>query len=148
MGLNRVLTTVDWPRETLATEGPARGVPVFEDASCTACGDCLTSCPASCIILEEGWTFLVVDGGACVRCGRCVIACGEEAISLTGATDLAAYSRHDLVMDEYPSEERALGPSPSGIYRMAVARDGGNTVEPARLLEERESILVRRHRGD
>ncbi|UCC94115.1 MAG: hypothetical protein JSW25_05495 [Thermoplasmata archaeon] len=144
MGLSRPLATVDWPRESLGSEGPDRGVPEFDVDSCTACGDCVITCPADCIILEETWLLPVVDGGACVRCGRCVVACGEEAVALTGARDLAAYSQHDLLMDERPAGERALDLSPSRIYRMAVTGGDGAPVDPATLLDAREGTLRRR----
>jgi formate hydrogenlyase subunit 6/NADH:ubiquinone oxidoreductase subunit I len=144
MALRRGLSTIDWPREVLATEGPARGVPEFDRASCTACGDCLPSCPARCLILEKDSPYPVVDAGACVRCGRCVVACGEESISLDGSGDLAAYSRQDLVLDGTPAEEREVGPTPSRIYRRTVVSGGGARVEPRRLLEERASALLGR----
>lgn len=144
MALRRDLSTIDWPSEVLTREGPDKGVPAFDAASCSACGDCVPSCPAACISLDEGWTLPVVDAGACVRCGRCAVACGEGAVSLTREGELAVYSREDLVMDGTPTKEVDVGPPPSHLYRLFVRGKGKAMVEPSRLLEERSSALLRR----
>ena len=144
MALRRDLSTIDWPSEVLKREGPDKGVPVFDAASCSACGECVPTCPATCISLDEGWTLPVVDAGACVRCGRCAVACGEGAVSLTREDELAVYSREDLVMDGTPTKEVDVGPPPSHLYRLFVRGKGKAMVEPSRLLEERSSALLRR----
>ena len=141
MALRRDLSTIAWPGEVLVTEGPDRGYPIFDSATCSACGDCLGVCPAGCLVLESEWSLPVVDAGVCVRCGACAVMCSEDAISLTGEGNLAAYARQDLVMDGTAPAEVAVGPSPSRIYRMSV--DGRNRVEiaPSVLLKRRSSEL-------
>lgn len=147
LALGRDIATVDWPRETMAPDGPPNGVPLFDIGPCTICGDCIAACPSRCISLEEGAEAPIVDAGVCIRCGRCVEACNEGAVTLEGDGTLAAYSRADLVMDGDPPEEVALGPPPSRIYRMAVDGRARARVEPRRLLEDRSSALLRGRRG-
>jgi len=143
MALGRGMSTIDWPREVLVNDGPGRGVPVFDTASCTSCGDCLRVCPAACLTLEEGGTP-VVDAGPCVGCGLCGIACGEDAISLADNRDIAAYSREDLVMDGAVAPVALLGPAPSRLYRISVDGRDRTTVEASRLLDERAAVLLRK----
>jgi formate hydrogenlyase subunit 6/NADH:ubiquinone oxidoreductase subunit I len=141
MALGRDLATVAWPEERLVREGPARGVPVIDRATCTACGDCVDACPSGCLSLVEGMEVPLVDAGACVRCGRCVIACGEEAVSLAGPDDLASYSRSDLVLDGSAPREVEMGPAPSRLYRTSVGQGSGRRVGPGQLLERRSREL-------
>ncbi len=57
--------------------------------ACTACGDCLTTCPYDAISMtEEGdrhWA--VISAAGCKGCGGCVPMCPESAIDLLGYTD-------------------------------------------------------------
>jgi formate hydrogenlyase subunit 6/NADH:ubiquinone oxidoreductase subunit I len=146
LALRRGLSTIEWPAQAMASEGPERGVPVFDPSSCTACGDCVGTCPAECIALEDGWPVPVVDAGTCTRCGLCIAACEERALTLAGPPHLAAYSREDLVMDGNPAKEVDVGPAPSRLYRASVRGVGRSWVEPSRLLEERSEALLRRGR--
>ncbi len=141
LALGRDLSTVAWPEDRLVREGPDRGVPAIEAASCTACGDCVAACPSGCLTLEEGMESPLVDAGTCVRCGRCVEACGEEAVSLTGPADLASYSRGDLVLDGIALIQVDMGPAPSRLYRTSVGPGSGRRLEPGELLELRSREL-------
>ena len=141
-------STVDWPRERLAPLGPARGAPAFDAGACTACGECVAACTARCIELPEGAMVPRTDAGACVRCGQCVSACPEGAVALSGPSELAAYAREDLRLG--PGEApraRAVGPSPSWVYRLAIGQGRARRVAAARLLERRSEALRRRARS-
>ncbi len=61
---------------------------VYAD-QCTACGDCLTTCPYDAIKMAEGGDrhFAVIDAASCKGCGGCVPYCPENAIDLLGYTD-------------------------------------------------------------
>jgi heterodisulfide reductase subunit A len=64
-------------------------VAVVDAAACTACGDCLTSCPYDAISMGEtgaGHAALISPTG-CKGCGGCVPICPENAIDLLGYTD-------------------------------------------------------------
>lgn len=135
--------TVDWPMVGLEAEGPPRGVPVIDGERCTGCGACMGTCPAKCLTVDvdEEASVPVVDAGQCVRCGLCVMACEEEAVSLTGPSDLAAYDRADLVLDGDPPGERGMGRPSSSLYRRAVDDRGRPMVRPPDLLEDRSRSL-------
>lgn len=135
------VSTVAWPEERLAREGPPRGTPLVEEGSCTGCGDCGEACPSRAMTIPEGGRVPVLDAGMCVGCGRCVGACPEGAVVLGGREDLAAHGRGDLVLDGRPPLARHVGPPPSRLYRRAVARDGRTLTSPEALLRRRERDL-------
>jgi heterodisulfide reductase subunit A len=64
-------------------------VATVDAVACTACGDCLTTCPYDAISMaEEGDRhFAVVSPTGCKGCGGCVPVCPENAIDLLGYTD-------------------------------------------------------------
>ena len=141
LAMGREVTTVDWPLERLAAEGPACGVPVIDTAACTSCGDCIGPCPSACLHMPEDGGIPIVDAGPCARCGLCVTVCGEDAVSLSGPQELATYTREGLVMDGNPPEEMELGQAPSGLYRLATASPSDGPVPPEDLLERRSRSL-------
>jgi formate hydrogenlyase subunit 6/NADH:ubiquinone oxidoreductase subunit I len=139
--LRRGTSTVDWPRERLHREGPARGIPVLDADACTSCGACAVACPAKCIGMSEGSRVPVVDCGPCVRCGKCVTACKEGALALSGQEVVAVYSRGDMETDGRPPEARDASGRPGKLYRMAIDSDGARAVDRADLLEARSRQL-------
>jgi heterodisulfide reductase subunit A len=64
-------------------------VAVVEPAACTACGDCLTTCPYDAISTTEDGDRRVaaIAATTCKGCGGCVPVCPENAIDLLGYTD-------------------------------------------------------------
>ncbi len=56
-------------------------MPAFVDAAkCTACEDCISTCPVECISLVDGKAKVNPDD--CTDCEACVDACPETAISM------------------------------------------------------------------
>ncbi len=49
--------------------------------TCTACGECVSSCPLDAISLPDGSTA-AVDADTCGDCGACIDVCPVSAISL------------------------------------------------------------------
>jgi len=47
-------------------------------SSCTACGDCVDSCPVNAIVIIKGFALLFERD--CIDCGACVNQCPEDAI--------------------------------------------------------------------
>ncbi len=64
-------------------------VAIVDAAACTACGDCLTTCPYDAISMSEGSDrhAAVISPTGCKGCGGCVPICPENAIDLLGYTD-------------------------------------------------------------
>jgi heterodisulfide reductase subunit A len=64
-------------------------VAIVEPDACTACGDCLTTCPYDAIqMAEEGdRRFATISAANCKGCGGCIPVCPENAIDLLGYTD-------------------------------------------------------------
>ncbi|GKX56920.1 (Fe-S)-binding protein [Leminorella grimontii] len=47
---------------------------------CNGCGDCVTACPESLIVMNGGYPALDFIANYCSRCGECVKACGQGAL--------------------------------------------------------------------
>lgn len=55
--------------------------PIFDDARCTKCGDCLRVCPEAHVLnFKEAAKKGFVASGECTNCGRCAAVCPENAI--------------------------------------------------------------------
>ena len=77
-------------------------VAIVHDEACTACGDCLGTCPYSAIEMSEsaeGRTVAVISETACKGCGGCVPVCPENAIDLRGYTDAQITSMIDSLLE-------------------------------------------------
>jgi len=77
-------------------------VAIVHDDACTACGDCLGTCPYSAIEMSEsaeGRTVAVISETACKGCGGCVPVCPENAIDLRGYTDAQITSMIDSLLE-------------------------------------------------
>ncbi|SQI43015.1 ferredoxin-type protein [Leminorella richardii] len=48
---------------------------------CNSCGDCVTACPESIIVMNNGYPALDFISNYCSRCGECAKACGQLALS-------------------------------------------------------------------
>ena len=109
-------TTVLYPYVKLQPSARFRGlhrlVPTHDREKCVACFLCPTVCPAKCIIvdsaenaqLEKYPRVYSIDLLRCIFCGYCVEACPVEAIEMTGAYELANYTRADFTF----TKERLL----------------------------------------
>lgn len=55
--------------------------PIFVDARCTRCADCLKVCPEPQVInFKDAAARGMIASGECTSCGRCAAACPENAI--------------------------------------------------------------------
>jgi nitroreductase/NAD-dependent dihydropyrimidine dehydrogenase PreA subunit len=61
------------------------GVPIIDEATCTACGQCVSICPDEVIVRENGKPK-VADGLflGCIACGHCMAVCPSGAIRVSG----------------------------------------------------------------
>ncbi len=59
---------------------------VVDREKCTACGECLSSCPLDAILIEEQFNGkALIDGVICGECGVCIDICPRNAIELYSA---------------------------------------------------------------
>lgn len=75
------------------------GFPVVDFSRCTACDECVRSCPTGAIQTTTpapGRKTLSLSYAACIQCRECVTACPEEAVSVSTDVEVAAYSREQL----------------------------------------------------
>ena len=107
--LNRSsIPTVEYPEKKREYSLRFRGAHVLkkrEDGSlrCVACYMCATACPALCITIEADAfpdkgvekmpSRFDIDMLRCIFCGFCVDACPEDAIEMTGNSELCMTSR-------------------------------------------------------
>ena len=56
-------------------------LPLLDETRCVGCGDCVASCPTSCLEMVEGGPWLPRPGD-CIRCAICVVVCPTDAVSL------------------------------------------------------------------
>ena len=75
-------------------------VAVVDADACTACGDCLATCPYTAIEMTgNGRQYAVISETACKGCGGCVPLCPENAIDLRGYTDAQITSMIDNLLE-------------------------------------------------
>ena len=77
----------------------AFGFPVLDFSRCTACDDCVRSCPTGAIQSSTPTTHvktLTLSYAACIQCRECVTACPEQAIHVSHEVEIAAYTREQL----------------------------------------------------
>ena len=93
---------------------PVSGLAVVDEAKCTACGACVTSCPKSIIELrkkgpaagrrvyvscsskDKGGVAKKACSVACIGCGKCVKACPFDAIELKNNLAYIDYNKCKL----------------------------------------------------
>jgi heterodisulfide reductase subunit A2 len=76
-------------------------VAVVHADACTACRECLTTCPYSAIEMgtEAGREIALISATACKGCGGCVPVCPENAIDLRGYTDAQITAMIDNLLE-------------------------------------------------
>ena len=72
--------------------GAPFGTVMLDTAACTLCLACVSACPASALLDDEGAPTLRFQEDACVQCGMCKATCPEKAITLSPRLDLAAWA--------------------------------------------------------
>lgn len=55
-------------------------VPSVCDTACSLCGDCVSTCPESCIHLSDVAEKPVIDPRRCLSCGKCVGVCPTHSL--------------------------------------------------------------------
>lgn len=127
------------------------GLPRVDEATCTACGDCVSVCPrdlfslqafgnrlwVACRNLEHGDTVLAECEVGCTACGRCAMDAADGLVSMQGNLPVVDYG---CKQDRTPIErcptgaivwiDPALGPvrgaASAPVVRQSRLRDGAS----------------------
>jgi len=113
------------------------GFPVIDFARCTACEECVRSCPTGAIsasAVEHATKTVSLSYAACIQCRECVTACPEQAVAVSDAVEVAAYTRDQLAR----SASFDLDPvSGKATFRQVETTPGASLSESAARLGER-----------
>lgn len=126
-----------------AIEMNAYGLPVVDEAKCTACGDCVDICPKQLFSLHEVSHRLWVTCRnqlpgdvaefqcevACTACGRCASDAAPGLITITNNLAVVSYSKNAL------ATRKAIERCPTGAI---VWFEGDGKQEPVRGLEAKK----------
>ncbi|UCH56694.1 MAG: DNA-directed RNA polymerase subunit D [Candidatus Bathyarchaeota archaeon] len=78
-----------WQPVSSATYQHVAEIDVDEER-CTACGECVKSCPKDVFTIKEG-KLRIVDVNSCILCGECVKACPVDPTAVTQAAKPDSY---------------------------------------------------------
>jgi Ni,Fe-hydrogenase III small subunit/formate hydrogenlyase subunit 6/NADH:ubiquinone oxidoreductase subunit I len=115
----------------------AFGFPMLDFSRCTACEQCVQSCPTGAIqstALSEGLKSISMSHGSCIQCRQCVAGCPEGAITVTHEVDIASYSRQQLTHAGWFDVDPATG---HARFSHVDLQPGPSLAESAARLRER-----------
>jgi len=113
------------------------GFPVMDFTQCAMCDECVRSCPTGAIQAVKPTPDskrLSLSYAACIQCRACVAACPEQAISISPAIEVAAYSRDQLSRSASFDVDPATG---RGALRHLDLETGLSLADAAAHLRER-----------
>jgi len=113
------------------------GFPVIDFRRCTACEECVRSCPTGAIYAEApepGRTTLSLSYASCIQCRECVNGCPEQAIGVSTDVEIAAYSRQQLEQTASFDIDPATG---RNAFRQVEVQPGPSLSESAARLRAR-----------
>jgi Ni,Fe-hydrogenase III small subunit/formate hydrogenlyase subunit 6/NADH:ubiquinone oxidoreductase subunit I len=113
------------------------GFPVIDFSRCTACDECARACPTGAIRSTTAGAdrkIVTLSYGACIQCRACVTECPEQAVSVSHAVEVAAYTREQLARSASFEIDRATG---RGTFVQVEAHQGLTLHESAERLRDR-----------
>jgi Ni,Fe-hydrogenase III small subunit/formate hydrogenlyase subunit 6/NADH:ubiquinone oxidoreductase subunit I len=113
------------------------GFPVIDFSRCTACDECARACPTGAITSTTAGAdrkIVTLSYAACIQCRACVTECPEQAVSVSHAVEVAAYTREQLAQSASFDVNPATG---RASFVRVEAHDGPTLQESADRLRER-----------
>lgn len=113
------------------------GFPVMDFTRCTACEECVRSCPTGAIGATQpapDRKRISLSYGACIQCRACVAGCPEQAIGVSPDVEVCAYSRAQLTR----SASYDVDPATSQVtFRQIEVEAGPGLADSAAALKAR-----------
>ena len=113
------------------------GFPVIDFTRCTACDECARACPTGAIHSTAAGAdrkIVTLSYGACIQCRACVTECPVQAVSVSHAVEVAAYTREQLARSASFDIDPATG---RGTFVQVEAHQGPTLHESADRLRDR-----------
>ena len=113
------------------------GFPVIDFRRCTACDECVQSCPTGAIATATpvpDRKTLSLSYASCIQCRECVTACPEEAVGVSTDVNVAAFSREQLTQTASFDIDHATG---RNTFSQVDVHPGPSLSESAARLRER-----------
>ncbi|MEA1962082.1 MAG: NADH-quinone oxidoreductase subunit NuoB [Bacillota bacterium] len=87
--------TQDYPKKPLDSHLFV-GSPVIDEARCIFCGECVTRCPSTAMVIDKEKHQIGINYDTCIFCGLCAEICPEGAVTMSTAFELAQKDRRLL----------------------------------------------------
>jgi len=116
---------------------PAFGFPVIDFQACTACGECVATCPTGALAIsrmEVRRDALSLSYGACIQCRECVEACPSHAIRAGRQAEVAAFTQDQMTERAHFAVEESTGKM---VFQGTESVPGPSLEESASRLRER-----------
>lgn len=113
------------------------GFPVIDFSRCTACDECARVCPTAAIATVTAGPnrkIVSLSYASCIQCRACVTGCPEQAVSVSHAVEVAAYTRQQLARSASFDIDPVSG---RGTFVRVEAHQGPTLEESADRLRER-----------
>jgi len=113
------------------------GFPVIAFSRCTACDECARARPTGAIHTAPSVAdkkIVTLSYAACIQCRACVTECPDQAVSVSHAVEVAAYTRPQLARSASFDIDRVTG---RGTFVHVEEHQGPTLQESAARLRER-----------
>lgn len=80
----------------------------IDEERCTQCGQCVSDCPARCIVMAAGGYPEIPEEERCIRCQHCLAVCPTAALSILGADPDQSLPFDAAALPTAPSMERLI----------------------------------------
>lgn len=99
--------TQDYPNRAIDTSAII-GKPEIDSARCTMCGECVSRCPSSAIVMDKDKNDIGINLDECVVCALCEEICQVGAAKMTKEFELAQTDRTMLRKSTLVVEEKSI----------------------------------------
>ncbi len=106
--------TKDYPKEPLDSS-QIIGMPKIDLSKCNRCGECVSRCPSSAIVLDKALDNIGINYDQCIFCTLCEEVCPSGAAKMTNQFESAEKDKNKLRMNTTVIEEKDISAVDYGI---------------------------------